>query len=254
MKFIAEKLKKIHVWVPDKLYSISITKSFNFEFKPGQFARLGVNIRDNIFRAYSIVSSPEDKYLEFCYNVIPNGILSPCLSTLKIEDNIYIDRISYGFLSIDNLIKNRNLLMIASGTGITPFISLLRSKDIWPIFKKIIIVHSVKYYNELCYKEEILNKMNDRNLYYKIYNNEIVYKPIVTQERFPGITNRRITDIFTIGEIENFLGENIMPTNTSIMICGNPGLVRDMRVILNNIGFKSGKLNNPGNVIFEKYW
>ncbi|AWD32569.1 Ferredoxin--NADP reductase [Candidatus Kinetoplastibacterium sorsogonicusi] len=246
MEFSIEKVQKIYTWIPNKLYSIFITNNNFHKFTPGQFTRLGLSIENNnIFRAYSIVSSPKEKYLEFYYNVINNGYLTPFLAKLMPNDEIFIDKKSYGILSIDNIMPNRNLLLIASGTGLSPYISILRNNKIWSNFKKIIIIHTVKYENELGYKQEILSYVNKKL---------VIYKPIVTQEKNTFIMKKRLTVLFDTGEINKFLDEQITPENTSMMICGNPSLVNDMRLILKNLNFQTSRLNKIGHVIFEKYW
>ncbi len=257
-KFTCEKIIKLHSWIPGKLISLYVTRDKDYYFKAGQFARIGISdkmgIEDskNLWRAYSIVSAPQETtYLEFYFIVIPNGTCSQILAKLVPNDELYVQRVSYGFLTIDQFINGEDLWLIASGTGLSAYISILRDLRTWSLFKNIILVHGVRQFEELTYGEEI-KRWEQININY--IGTRFKYLPITTREKFPGMPQERLTTLLKSGELERLVGRDLDSKNSRVMLCGNPTMLKTAREILRIRGFCSGRNGMHGNLVLEKYW
>lgn len=252
-----QKIKNINEWVPGKLFSIILTKDKNFVFKPGQFTRIGFNIEDDnknkniIWRAYSMVSSPDEDDLEFYYVIVPNGQFSKILSKLDTNQTVFIRKQSFGFLTIDQFQKNTdNLWLMATGTGISAYISILKDKKTWDRFKKIILVHSVRKTEELTY-QTIINKIKAEQ--YNI-GNVLNYIPVTTKENAQFLLHERLPIIIENGALEETAKEKLDYKSSSVMLCGNPEMLLDVRGILIERGFATKTSDNVKNLVMENYW
>ncbi|AFZ83780.1 ferredoxin--NADP+ reductase [Candidatus Kinetoplastibacterium blastocrithidii TCC012E] len=250
-----QKIKKINEWVPGKLFSITITKDKNFFFKAGQFTRIGVGINNDtnniIWRAYSMVNSPNEDYLEFYYVIVPNGKFSRILSKLKFDQTLFVRRQSFGFLTIDQFQKNTdNLWLMATGTGISSYISILKDKKTWDRFKKIILVHSVREIKELTY-QEIINKIKIEQ---STIGNILTYVPITTKENTECVLHERLPIIIENKRLEEMAKETLDCRCSSVMLCGNPEMLLDVRKILIEKGFTTKNSDNSKNLVMENYW
>src|SRR5690554_2131102 len=157
-KYSTETITEVRTWVPGKLFSFRCTRNPGFQFTPGQFARLGVrspSTNEILWRAYSMVSGPHDDYLEFFSIVVEEGAFTNVLVNLKPGDTIYVERTAYGFMTLERFAHNERrfeyLWMMASGTGLGPFLSILAHSQVWQEFDRIILVHSVRHPEELAY-------------------------------------------------------------------------------------------------------
>lgn len=250
-KYNIEKIKNLHYWNKN-LFSISCTRNKNFNFKNGEFVLLGLNINKKfIFRAYSILSSNYEKYLEFLSIKVICGEFTNRLKLLNINDNIYISKKSTGTLVIENLIGGGdNLWLISTGTGSAPFLSIINNFKIYEIFKKVIFIHSVNYKNSLSYKYYI-NNIFIKNVNY-LFNYNLIYYPIITKENY--INFKRISNIIKSNQLFYDLNLNIFNKNYDrIMICGNIDMIKSFIYILKNqYNFIEGSSNNFGHYLIEK--
>ncbi|AGF46907.1 ferredoxin--NADP+ reductase [Candidatus Kinetoplastibacterium desouzaii TCC079E] len=243
---------KIHHW-NDKLFSFQTTRNKSFRFENGHFVMIGLNIKNNIImRAYSIVSANYDDYLEFFSIKIPNGKLTSHLKNLKVGDEILVSNKSVGTLTINNLKHGKNLYLLATGTGLAPFISIIKDLSTYERFEKVILVHSVRNKSDLAYKDDIENHFNQHEILDSLIAEKLIYYPTVTQELFEN--NKRITDLLMF---DNFFLKirmpKLNPDNDRVMICGNSQALIDISNILNKIGFKiSNGINKPGDYVIEK--
>lgn len=266
-KFTPETITWVHTWVPGKLFSFRCTRSRGYRFVPGQFARLGVLPEDSddiVWRAYSMVSTPYDDYLEFFSIVVDDGLFTGTLEHLRPGDTIYVDKTSYGFLTTDRFAHGvsspRTLWMLSSGTGLAPFLSMLGDFHVWEDYRRIILVHSVRTPNELAYAERIESFATDPHFadYFAGHPNKLTYVPVITrpfvnhtQQRF---LTKRITTLLDTGELEVAVDEQLDPATSCAMLCGNPAMVTDLRKRLQDRGFRAPRRGQPGNLAVENYW
>jgi ferredoxin--NADP+ reductase len=257
-KYTRETILDIQTWVPGKLFSIKTTRPTPFRFVAGQFARLGV-LRSTpdgdvmTWRAYSIVSSPHDEFLEFFSIVVPGGEFTSELHRLNPGDSLYFDKTNYGFLTTERFEKGSDLWLLSSGTGLAPFVSILNDLTTWENYERIILVHSVREPEELAYREAIEN-MKEHEYFGEFAASRLFYVPVVTRVAMPGVLKARITQLLDNGELERFTGIPLDFERSRIMICGNPDMVDDIRALLSSRGFSVSKRGAPGHMAVENYW
>lgn len=237
-----------------KLFSIRTTRYRGFRFAAGQFARLGLRADNGeyIWRAYSMVSAPYDEYLEFYSIVVPEGAFTTRLDGCRVGDRIWVDKTSYGFLTIDRFVGGQDLWMLASGTGLAPFLSMLQDPLTWSSFERIVLVHSVREANELAYRETI-GGLPEHPLV-GAHANRLRYLPVVTRQPHAGALPDRMTRLIEDGRLEATAGVALVPETARVMVCGNPQMVDDLRAILRTRGFRTSRRGLPGQMAFENYW
>src|SRR6185503_16845748 len=230
-KYTTETITDIRPWT-DSLFSFRTTRDRGYRFTPGQFARIGVrgrecavekNDRDNdttIWRAYSIASATYYEHLEFFSVVVPGGAFTSRLSTLREGDPILIERKSYGFLTTDRFESGRDLWMLATGTGLAPFLSILHEFQTWESYDNLILVQSVRTQPELAYEDLI--QSFEKSEYYAEYARKLRYVRIVTREPVPGALGDRVTKLLASGVLEENVGIRLDHDRSRIMLCGNP--------------------------------
>jgi ferredoxin/flavodoxin---NADP+ reductase len=257
-KYTTETIIHIHTWVPDKLFSIRTTRPDPYRFIAGQFARLGVRKAgpdgDTIaWRAYSIVSAPYDTHLEFYSIVVPSGEFTSELSRLRPGDTLLLEKMNYGFLTTDRFECGKDLWLLSSGTGLAPFISILYDLKTWEDYERVILVHSVREPQELAYRELIEN-MPAHEYLGEMVGTRLRYVPVVTRTPIDGALRKRITELITSGELEQFADTPFDMERSRVMICGNPDMVEDLRRQLVGRGFTVSRRGRPGHIAVENYW
>ncbi|HCN73238.1 MAG TPA: ferredoxin--NADP(+) reductase [Pusillimonas sp.] len=257
-KYTRQKVLQVREWVPGKLLSMTVSRPDNFKFKGGQYARLGLpdntesEVEPSVWRAYSMVNGPDQTTLEFYSIVVPEGKFSPQLAALKPDDAIYIDNTVFGFLTVDRFEPGGTLWMIATGTGLSAYLSMLNDPITWSRFDQIILVHGVRTKEELAYQDELQQwKANSGT---EALPARFVYLAIPTRESLPGVPQARITTLIKNGELEELAHCTLDPQHNKIMLCGNPEMLADARAILKEKGFAVGRRGNPGNLAVENYW
>jgi ferredoxin--NADP+ reductase len=253
-KYTTETITQVRPWT-DALFSFRTTRDRGYRFVPGQFARLGVKSRDTdetVWRAYSIASAAHDEHLEFFSVVVPNGAFTSRLSKLKEGDEILVERKSYGFLTTDRFESGRDLWMLATGTGLAPFLSILHDFDTWEQYDNLILVQSVRTQAELAYEELIQGFEGSE--YYGEFAHKLRYARIVTREPVPGTLRERVTQLLASGVLEENIGLRLDHDRSRIMLCGNPEMVEDSRRILIERGFRLSRRGEPGHLAVENYW
>lgn len=240
-------------WSP-RLFSFRTTRYRGFRFAAGQFARLGLPAANGscIWRAYSMVSAPYDEHLEFYSIVVPDGPFTTVLDHCRVGDPILVEKASYGFLTIDRFAGGRDLWMLASGTGLAPFLSILQDPQTWSSFENLILVHSVREAVELAYRDTIA-ALSDHPLVGQ-YAKRLQYVPVVTREAHPAALPDRITRLIEDGRLEQATGKGLAPETARVMVCGNPQMVDDLRAVLHARGFRTSRRGIPGQMAFENYW
>lgn len=218
----------------------------------------------NEWRAYSMVSKPDANELEFFSVVVPEGRFSPALASLSVGDPIWIDKTVFGFLTLERFVEGEDLWLIATGTGLSAYLSMLRDPATWTRFKRIILLHGVRRANELAYREEMLELAKQADHQRAPNRAQFIYLPITSQEPLapelsPNIApNRllpaRLTTLLGSGELEHRVGTPLDTVRSRVMLCGNPAMVTDMRALLSERGFVPGRRGVAGNLAVENYW
>lgn len=270
-KYTRQRVTSRITWQSDKLFSLRITRDPAFRFIPGQFARLGLavdqpaidaaNREPNEWRAYSMVSHPGESELEFFAVAVPEGKFSPELSRLREGDTIWVDKTSFGFLTLERFVDGRDLWLVSTGTGLSAYIPMLRDPVTWQRFSRVILVHGVRHSNELAYRDELLALQQSRK---DSGGGQLIYLPMASRENIdpawsPSLPRTtlapaRLTDLLESGELERRAGCALDPASSRIMLCGNPAMVTDMRKLLSLRNFAAGRRGIPGNLAVENYW
>ncbi|HZZ92840.1 MAG TPA: ferredoxin--NADP reductase [Usitatibacter sp.] len=253
-KYTTETITHVRPWT-DSLFSFRTTRDRGYRFVPGQFARLGVKNEETgemVWRAYSIASAAHDEHLEFFSVVVPNGAFTSRLAQLREGDPLYVERKSYGFLTTDRFQSGRDLWMLATGTGLAPFLSILHDFETWESYDNLILVQSVRTQAELAYEELIQGF--DESEYYAEFAHKLRYARIVTREPVPGALGERVTKLLANGVLEQNIGLALDHDRSRIMLCGNPEMVEDSRRILVDRGFRLSRRGEPGHLAVENYW
>lgn len=239
---LTEKVTWVHHW-SDRTFSFKTTRSPEFRFNAGEFAMIGLIIDGKkVLRAYSIVSPPWADYLEFLSIKMPDGQLTSVLQHIKIDDEIVIMEKTTGTLRNDAVVKGGNLWLLATGTGLAPFVSLIRDIETLETWDKIYIVHSVRDRKDLAYHDELATsfKETEPDIYDMIVS-KLVYIPIVTGEGGSRITTQLQDGVLTIN-----------PGRDKIMLCGNLEFNKQVASWCRSKGLIEGSLRDPGEFVLER--
>ena len=231
----------------DLLYSLRIEASID-PFVAGQYGRLGLEIDDQIVgRPYSFVNAPHESILEFYSITVSEGPLSPKLAQLKKGDAVYIDKRANGFFTLNEVPDGRDMWMLATGTALGPFLSILNSDEVWHRFENIVLVHAVRFANELTYQEMI------QDIHSK-YHDRFQMIPFVSREKTDFALNGRIPAAIKNGQLEEKANMQISAKFSQVMMCGNPQMLIDTRNALKEKGLKKNLRRSPGQITTESYW
>lgn len=252
-KFTRQTLLEVNPLTPS-LFTLRTTRDRGFRFRAGQFTKLGVTKADGstVWRAYSVVSSPYDEFLEFFSIVVPGGEFTSELSRLKVGDTLMVERQAYGYLTLDRFIDGRDLWLLATGTGVAPFLSILQDFEVWEKFERIVLVYSAREARELAYQDLIADLAQREYLAEHVH--KLTYIPIVTREHVPGALNGRITTLIESSELERAAGVELSPEHSRVMLCGNPQMIDDTRKLLKERNLQLSLTRRPGQVAVENYW
>ena len=252
-KFTRQRLLEVQTLTPS-LFTLRTSRDPGFRFSADQFARLGVRKPSGciVWRAYSMVSAPHDEFLDFFSIVVPDGEFTSELSRLKVGDELLIDKQAFGFLTLDRFPDGRDLWLLATGTGIAPFLSILQDFQAWQRFERIILVYSVREARELAY-QQLIAELPQRE-YLDGLGSKLLYLPVVTREQVPGALHARITTLIESGELERAADLQLTPEHSRIMLCGNPQMIEDTRAVLKARDLNLALTRKPGQVAVENYW
>lgn len=231
----------------EELYSICIEAALP-PFQAGQFGRIGLMIDgERVMRPYSFVNAPGETPHEFYYIIVPDGPLTARLPALAAGDEILINEKANGFLVISEVPAAEQLWMLSTGTALGPFLSILKSAEVWERFADIVLVHAVRTARELTYQETIaplLEKGGGR----------LRYIPFVSREKTAHAMPGRVTSALQDGALARRAGLVPTPQNAQFMLCGNPAMVTDTTAILTQAGFARNRRRAPGHITVENYW
>lgn len=249
-KFTIEKVISVKRWT-ENLFSFTMTRPNHYKFTAGQFARIGLKVEGElIVRAYSIVSSPYDETLEFFSIVVPNGAFTSHLNHLKVDDNLYLEKIPYGFLTLARYQQPlpQDLWLLATGTGLAPFLSMLQEFDTWQNYKNIYLIYSVRTSAELAY----IDKINEIAETFGEGHDGFKFVPVITRDNTAEF-NQRIPQLILEKTLEQAIGHELNPSTSHVMLCGNPQMVEDTKETLKQRGLSMNR-RGEGNIAVENYW
>ncbi|CAN6484274.1 unnamed protein product [Victoria cruziana] len=249
--FNEEQVLSVHHWT-DRLFSFKTTRDTAFRFQNGHFTMLGLKVEGRpLLRAYSVASANHEEHLEFFSIKVPDGPLTSRLQHLQPGDKLLIGRKPTGTLLTDYLNPGKNLWMLATGTGLAPFLSLIRDPATYEKFEKVILVHGCRQVNELAYQDLITKELHEHEFLGELASQQLLYYPTVTREPFRN--QGRITTLLDQGKIEADLGlPKLDPANDRVMICGSPGMLKDLKEMLETRGFAEGNTQRPGDFVIER--
>ena len=252
-RFTTQTVLALRHWTPS-LLSFRTSRALGFRFTPGHYARLGLDDANEgvVWRPFSVVSGAHDLYLEFFAVLVPGGDFSGPLSRTREDDAILVEKASYGFMTIDRFAPGKDLWLLASGTGLGPFLSILRDPATWQIYDSLVLVHCVRHGGDLAYRDEIAAIPNEELL--AALSAQLKYVPVVTREPWPGALSARIPQLIEDGRLEHAAGLKLDPQRSRIMVCGNPEMTRELRRQLTGRGFRVNRRAEPGQLAFENYW
>ena len=250
MALLKEKVTEIHHWT-DKTFSFKTTRDMSFRFKNGEFAMIGLEIDGKpLLRAYSVVSPNHEDHLEFLSIKVPNGPLTSKLQHIKVDDEIIINSKPTGTLVCDYLLPGRNLFLFSTGTGLAPFMSIVRDPETYEKFEKIILTHTVRTSKELAYKD-LLTNLNNDEVYSEVTKNNFIYFNTVTREKWDN--EGRITEWIKKNTLWKQVGvESFKPEIDRVMICGSEEMTFDLKKIFEKLGSKEGSTKVQGGFVIEK--
>lgn len=246
---ITETVTHVHHW-NDTLFSFRTTRPDTFRFENGQFVMIGLEIEGKpVMRAYSVASANWEPELEFFSIKVPDGKLTKHLQKIKVGDTVTISKKPTGTLVAGHLLPGKNLYLLATGTGLAPFMSIIKDPDIYDQFDKIVLVHSVRYISELAYQNEILNVLPNNEFIGDIVKEKLEYYPTVTRERLDNYSDfhhKRITEILEHGGFGD-----LSPEKDRFMLCGNDAMLKDTMAILNDMGYEKATSRSQGHYVIE---
>ena len=275
-KSIRVKVIEVTRWAPT-LLSFKVTRPDGFKFTAGQFVRLGIHGKDlqyfaqnhetklvtsetqgqlvdldgYVFRAYSVASSPYDEFIEFFSVVIPQGEFTSKVNHIQVGDSLLLNTTPFGYLTLARyqLPLPNDLWLLATGTGLAPFLSILKTIDVWQQYQRIILVYSARTSQELAYQAEIGSIKS-------IYGDNgaaFVFLPIVTREADYAGEKARIPNLILSGKLTQLVGQKLDKERSHVMVCGNPQMVEDTKEALKSIGLTMNR-RGEGNIAVENYW
>ncbi len=244
--FITGEVIANRAWT-ERMFSLRIRAS-QMPFKAGQFVRLQLPVEgEAVAKSYSLVNAPGEPDIEVFYNRVPGGQFSSRLTGLQAGDSIDVSQPAHGFFVLDEIPESRHLWMIATGTGLGPCISILKTAEVWERFEKIVLAHGVPQVKELVYADLIKK-------WQQIKPEQFRFASCVTREQNPAGLHGRVTDLLARGDLERQIGLEISKDNSHLMLCGSHNMIDAMKTSLAERGMKKHLRHQPGQITVEKYF
>ncbi|MGI9288207.1 MAG: ferredoxin--NADP reductase [Pseudomonadales bacterium] len=247
-----EQVTGVHHWT-DRLFSFTTTRDPGFRFENGHFTMLGLQHEDGhpLLRAYSIASANYEDELEFFSIKVPDGPLTSKLQNIKIGDEVLVSRKPTGTLVVDHLLPGRHLYLLATGTGLAPFISIIKDPATYQRYDKVILAHGCRHVADLAYQQAITEELPNNEYFGDDVKDKLLYYPTVTREDY---RNRgRLTDLIDGGKL--FRDLNMPKPNLEddrFMLCGSPAMLQDTCALLDSHGFAETRRGNLGHYVIER--
>ena len=231
----------------ERLLSLQI-EAESIRFEAGQFTKLALPVEGNMLaRAYSFVNAPQERPHEFYYNIVPDGALTQRLARLQAGEAVWVSPGAAGFLVLSEVPEARNLWLLATGTGIAPFLSILKSETAWRRYGRIVLVDAVRRAEDLAYRDCVEHLKREQAGRFT----SVVF---VSRELAPGGLTGRIPQALIDGRLEAAAGVELSAASSQVMLCGNPAMVTDAVHALAQRGMKKHRRRSPGHITVENYW
>ena len=250
-ELLREQVTSVHHWT-DRLFSFKTTRHPGFRFKNGYFTMIGLEQNGKpLMRAYSMASANYEDELEFFSIKVPDGPLTSKLQGIEVGDTLLVNSKATGTLVQDNLLPGRHLYLIATGTGLAPFLSIIRDPEIYESYDKIVLTHGCRYTEELAYRELITEHLPRHEYLGDVVREKLIYYPTVTREKFQN--NGRLTDLLRIGKLPADIGlPPLDPSTDRFMICGSPSMLKELSGLLDSRGFTEARHGEPAHYVVER--
>lgn len=249
--FIEARVTSIRHW-NDTLFSFRTSRDAAFRFKNGHFIMMGLPQEGKpLMRAYSIASANHENELEFFSIKVPDGALTSQLKNVVVGDKILLSKKPTGTLLQENLLPGRNLYLLSTGTGLAPFMSIIKDPEIYENFDKVILTHGVRQVSELAYSEAITQDLPMDEFMGEEIKNKLIYYPTVTREQYKN--QGRLTDLMKSGKLFGDIGlPDFDVESDRFMICGSPAMLKDCCQMLDERGFKESRQGRVGHYVIER--
>ncbi len=249
--FNEERVLSVHHWT-DRLFTFTTTRDPSLRFSNGHFTMIGLRVNGKpLLRAYSIVSPNHEEHLEFLSIKVPDGPLTSRLQHIQVGDSIVVGRKPTGTLVVDYLLPGKRLYLLSTGTGLAPFMSIIRDPETYERFEQIVLVHGVRQVDELAYHDLVVDHLPQHEYLGELVARQLLYYPTVTRETYRNMG--RVTDLIDSGKmLDDLKLPPLDPAHDRVMICGSPGMLKDMKLMLEAKGFKEGNTSKPGDFVIER--
>lgn len=246
-----EQVTSVHHWT-DRLFSFKTTRNQGFRFKNGHFTMIGLELEGKpLMRAYSLASANYEDELEFFSIKVPEGPLTSRLQSIRVGDELLVNSKATGTLVQDNLLPGRNLYLIATGTGLAPFLSIIRDPEIYEHYEKIVLTHGCRHVDELAYRELITEHLPAHEYLGEDVRDKLIYYPTVTREPFRN--NGRLTDLLRTGKLQADVGLGPIDADTDrFMICGSPTMLKEICELLDSRGLHEARHGEAAHYVIER--
>ncbi|MEC9358296.1 MAG: ferredoxin--NADP reductase [Pseudomonadota bacterium] len=247
-----ERVLSVRHW-NDTLFSFTTTRDPSLRFENGQFVMIGLQVEQRpLLRAYSIASANYEEHLEFFSIKVANGPLTSRLQHLKEGDEIFVSKKPTGTLLLHDLLPGKHLYLLSTGTGLAPFMSLVKDPEMYERFEKIVLVHGVRQVNELAYEEYLSETLPNDEILGEYVRDKLIYYPTVTREAFRN--TGRLTQLIESGKLFDDIGlPRLNPQTDRAMLCGSPAMLTDTAALLDAHGLTiSPHIGAPGDYVIER--
>jgi ferredoxin/flavodoxin---NADP+ reductase len=249
---LTETVLEVHHW-NDTLFTFKTTRDSGFRFRNGHFTMIGLTQETGrpLLRAYSITSANYEDHLEFFSIKVPDGPLTSQLQKIKPGDKILVNSKTTGTLVTDHLLPGKHLYLLSTGTGLAPFLSIIKDPEVYDQYDKIILTHGVRNINDLAYKDFIEKELPENEFLGELVKEKLLYYPTVTREEF--VNQGRLNDLLESGDLAARLGLPAINTDSDrFMLCGSPSMLKDICRILNDKGFTEVRHGDAGHYVIER--
>ncbi|MCO5105390.1 MAG: ferredoxin--NADP reductase [Burkholderiaceae bacterium] len=249
--FHEETVLSVHHWT-DRLFSFTTTRDPALRFSNGHFTMIGLMVNDKpLLRAYSIVSANYEEHLEFLSIKVPDGPLTSRLQHIQVGEHIIVGKKPTGTLLIDYLLPAKRLYLFSTGTGLAPFMSVIRDPDTYERFEQVILVHGVREVAELAYHDYLTQELPQHDILGEMVSAQLKYYPTVTREPFRN--QGRIPALIESGRLAADLGlPQLNPLEDRAMLCGSPEMLASIKALLEKMDFEEGNTTRPGDFVVER--